>query len=106
MVYRHGARRVTPASTLKMLTATAALEALGPDHRFTTRVVATPSSPRIVLVGGGDPLLGRTAADPDGTYPARADLDTLARATARALRRSAGPGCGSATTPRCSPVRR
>ena len=86
VVYRHGARRVTPASTLKMLTATAALEALGPDHRFSTRVVATPSSPRIVLVGGGDPLLGRTAADPDGTYPARADLDTLARATARGLR--------------------
>ena len=77
---------MTPASTLKMLTTTAALEALGPDHRFTTRVVATPSSPRITLVGGGDPLLGRDASDPDGTYPARADLDTLARATARALR--------------------
>jgi D-alanyl-D-alanine carboxypeptidase/D-alanyl-D-alanine-endopeptidase (penicillin-binding protein 4) len=69
-----------------MLTATAALEALGPEHRFSTRVVATPSSPRIVLVGGGDPLLGGSAVDPDGTYPARADLDTLARATARALR--------------------
>jgi D-alanyl-D-alanine carboxypeptidase/D-alanyl-D-alanine-endopeptidase (penicillin-binding protein 4) len=86
VVFRHGARTVTPASTLKMLTTTAALEALGPDHRFTTRVVATPSSPRITLVGGGDPLLGRDAADPDGTYPARADLDTLARATAKALR--------------------
>ena len=85
VVYRHGAPRVTPASTLKMLTATAALEALGPDHRFVTKVVATPSSPRITLVGGGDPLLGRDASDPDGTYPARADLDTLARATAKAL---------------------
>jgi D-alanyl-D-alanine carboxypeptidase/D-alanyl-D-alanine-endopeptidase (penicillin-binding protein 4) len=86
VVFRHGARAVTPASTLKMLTSTAALEALGPDHRFTTRVVATPSSPRITLVGGGDPLLGRDDSDPDGTYPARADLDTLARATAKALR--------------------
>jgi D-alanyl-D-alanine carboxypeptidase/D-alanyl-D-alanine-endopeptidase (penicillin-binding protein 4) len=86
VVFRHGARTVTPASTLKMLTATAALEALGPDHRFTTRVVATPSSGRITLVGGGDPLLGRTASDPDGTYPARADLDTLARATAKGLK--------------------
>ena len=85
VVYRHGARTVTPASTLKMLTATAALEAMGPDHRFVTRVVATPSSPRITLVGGGDPLLGRDASDPDGTYPARADLDTLARATAKSL---------------------
>ncbi|MEO5708634.1 MAG: D-alanyl-D-alanine carboxypeptidase/D-alanyl-D-alanine-endopeptidase [Nocardioidaceae bacterium] len=86
VVFRHGARTVTPASTLKMLTTTAALEALGPEHRFTTRVVATPSSPRITLVGGGDPLLGRDANDPDGTYPARADLDTLARATAKALK--------------------
>ncbi len=86
VVYRHGPRAVTPASTLKMLTATAALEALGPDHRFTTKVVATPASPRIVLVGGGDPLLSRNASDPGGTYPARADLDTLARATVKALR--------------------
>ena len=86
VVFRHGARLVTPASTLKMLTTTAALEALGPDHRFTTRVVATPSSPRITLVGGGDPLLGRGGPDPAGTYPARADLGTLARATAKALR--------------------
>ena len=86
VVFRHGARTVTPASTVKMLTTTAALEALGPDHRFTTRVVATPSSPRITLVGGGDPLLGRDASYPDGTYPARADLDTLARATVKALR--------------------
>lgn len=86
VVYRHGARQVTPASTLKMLTATAALEVLGPDHRFTTKVVAGPASPRIVLVGGGDPLLGRDASDPDGTYPARADLDTLARATVKSLR--------------------
>ena len=86
VVYRHGARQVTPASTMKLLTTTAALEALGPDHRFTTRVVTAPSSPRITLVGGGDPLLARNASQPDGTYPARADLDTLARATAKALR--------------------
>ena len=86
VVYRHGARVVTPASTLKMLTGLAALEALGPEHRFTTRVVARPSSHRVVLVGGGDPLLGRDASDTDGAYPVRADLDTLARATVKALR--------------------
>ena len=85
VVYRHGAGPVTPASTMKMLTATAALEALGPDHRFTTSVVATPRSSRTVLVGGGDPLLAR-APTTAGTYPARADLDTLARATAKALK--------------------
>ena len=42
-------------------------------------------SPRIVLVGGGDPLLAR-APSADGGYPARADLDTRARATARSLK--------------------
>jgi serine-type D-Ala-D-Ala carboxypeptidase/endopeptidase (penicillin-binding protein 4) len=90
VVYRYGASVVTPASTLKMLTATAVLEALGPDHRFATKVVATPGAARIVLVGGGDPFLARDASDPDGTYPARADLDTLARATAKALRAVGG----------------
>jgi serine-type D-Ala-D-Ala carboxypeptidase/endopeptidase (penicillin-binding protein 4) len=86
VVYRHGASLVTPASTMKLLTSVAALHALGPDHRFTTQVVATPQSPRIFLVGGGDPLLTALPSDPDRNYPARADLDTLARATAKALK--------------------
>jgi serine-type D-Ala-D-Ala carboxypeptidase/endopeptidase (penicillin-binding protein 4) len=85
IVYRHGTGAVAPASTMKMLTTVAALEALGPGHRFITSVVATPQSKRIVLVGGGDPLLGRTRAAA-GTYPARADLATLADATARSLK--------------------
>jgi D-alanyl-D-alanine carboxypeptidase/D-alanyl-D-alanine-endopeptidase (penicillin-binding protein 4) len=86
MVYRHGETRVTPASMLKMLTAAAALETLGGDHRFRTTAVAGATPSRIVLVGGGDPLLARRPVAPDEAYPARADLDTLARATARALR--------------------
>jgi D-alanyl-D-alanine carboxypeptidase/D-alanyl-D-alanine-endopeptidase (penicillin-binding protein 4) len=84
LAYRYGSGRVTPASTMKMLTTTAALHALGPQHRFVTRVVATPQSRRIVLVGGGDPLL---ASRPSTDYPARANLDTLAKATAKALKR-------------------
>ncbi len=84
-VYSHGVDRVTPASTLKMLTATAALHELGPDHRFATTVVAAPSLKRVVLVGGGDPLLSSRPEGQD-VYPARADVDTLARTTARSLR--------------------
>jgi D-alanyl-D-alanine carboxypeptidase/D-alanyl-D-alanine-endopeptidase (penicillin-binding protein 4) len=85
-VFRYGADRVTPASTMKLLTTSAALASLGPDHRFRTTVVSRPHSRRIVLVGGGDPLLART---PDGSgeeYPSRADLKTLAKSTVRALK--------------------
>lgn len=71
-----------PASTMKLLTAAAALEVLGPGHTFQTRVVSGAGN-RIVLVGGGDPLLARR---PGPTYPQVADVVTLARATARALR--------------------
>jgi len=71
-----------PASTMKLLTTTAALEALGPDHEFATTVVGRGR--RVVLVGGGDPFL---ASSPQpGAWPARADVVTLARQTAAALR--------------------
>jgi D-alanyl-D-alanine carboxypeptidase/D-alanyl-D-alanine-endopeptidase (penicillin-binding protein 4) len=48
---------LAPASTLKLLTAAAALERLGPDYRFHTRVVAGNAAGEYVLVGGNDPLL-------------------------------------------------
>jgi D-alanyl-D-alanine carboxypeptidase/D-alanyl-D-alanine-endopeptidase (penicillin-binding protein 4) len=81
--------RARPASTTKLLTATAALHVLGPDHRFATRVVLEGKGKqrRLVLVGGGDPYLSSKPATKDEpTYPHRADLRTLARATAKALR--------------------
>ncbi|WP_200264067.1 D-alanyl-D-alanine carboxypeptidase/D-alanyl-D-alanine-endopeptidase [Streptomyces sp. HSG2] len=71
---------LTPASTTKIATAVAALAALGPDHRLTTRAVLEPEGDGLVLVGGGDPTL--TAR------PGRrglADLRTLADRTAEAL---------------------
>jgi len=85
VVYRDGAGAVTPASTLKLLTAAAALESLGPGHRFRTTVVTGAGSRRIVLVGGGDPFLERAPVVDDDSYPARADLRTLAESTARML---------------------
>ncbi|WP_228919797.1 D-alanyl-D-alanine carboxypeptidase/D-alanyl-D-alanine-endopeptidase [Streptomyces sp. DH20] len=48
---------LTPASTTKIATAVAALSALGPDHRLTTRTVYEPDTKEVVLVGGGDPTL-------------------------------------------------
>ena len=83
-----GRSPVIPASTTKLLTATAALATLGPERTFTTRVVAGPRR-QVVLVGGGDPYL---ASRPVPTsqraevYPARADVATLARRTAERLR--------------------
>lgn len=84
-VYEKGQGVVTPASTMKLLTTTAALESLGPDARFTTRVVDGARPRDIVLVGGGDPYLARK---PGGrsSYPKVADVTTLAGKTAAALK--------------------
>jgi serine-type D-Ala-D-Ala carboxypeptidase/endopeptidase (penicillin-binding protein 4) len=76
----------TPASTVKLLTTTAALEVLGPDHRFTTSTVLAGRT--VFLVGGGDPLLARRAPPPDEaseTYPLPATVANLASKTARKL---------------------
>jgi D-alanyl-D-alanine carboxypeptidase/D-alanyl-D-alanine-endopeptidase (penicillin-binding protein 4) len=88
-----GAGVAIPASTTKVVTAAAALFLLGPERTFATTTVLDTSgtTPRLVLVGGGDPLLARSPGRPAGgaTYdPARADVRTLAKRTARALRRS------------------
>ena len=83
-VFARGTGVAMPASTMKLLTSTAALATLGPEHTFTTRVVRDRGN-GIVLVGGGDPFLGSKPAG--GTaYPRRADVVTLARATARKLK--------------------
>jgi D-alanyl-D-alanine carboxypeptidase/D-alanyl-D-alanine-endopeptidase (penicillin-binding protein 4) len=53
---------VAPASTQKLLVATAALDVLGPEYRFTTTVVTDRPlvhgvADQVWLVGGGDPVL-------------------------------------------------
>jgi D-alanyl-D-alanine carboxypeptidase/D-alanyl-D-alanine-endopeptidase (penicillin-binding protein 4) len=81
-----------PASTTKVLTAAAVLEALGPDHRFTTSVVRGAGPRDVVLVGGGDPYLASkpaTGSEAATLYPQRADLVTLAVRTAQAVRNAA-----------------
>ncbi|MFJ3312976.1 D-alanyl-D-alanine carboxypeptidase/D-alanyl-D-alanine-endopeptidase [Micrococcus endophyticus] len=77
-----------PASSLKVLTAAAALRTLGPERSLRTRVVAVPAADdgatELVLVGGGDVLLGDGASDPDAVA-GRAGLRTLAERTVAGL---------------------
>ena len=75
----------TPASTLKLLTTTAALRVLGPRHTFATRVMADGRR-SIVLVGGGDPFL-EDQQPTSGPGRHDASLQTLAADTARRLHR-------------------
>ncbi|MGW1167585.1 D-alanyl-D-alanine carboxypeptidase/D-alanyl-D-alanine endopeptidase [Streptomyces sp. NPDC002550] len=74
-------KALTPASTTKIATAVAALSALGPDHRFTTRAALEPDTGELVLVGGGDPTLTARGKAAGGW----ADLRELAVNTAEAL---------------------
>jgi len=94
-----GAPSATPASTTKVVTSAVALYLLGADHVFETRTVLErgAGTPRLVLVGGGDPFLlssprSRWGTNTDATYaPPKADVVTLARQTARALRADGVP---------------
>lgn len=60
---RNGERRLVPASNTKLLTSTAAMELLGPGHRFTTDVLSSGLrragllSGNLYLRGGGDPTM-------------------------------------------------
>ena len=66
----------TPASTAKLLTSAAVLTTLDPAQTLETKVVAGSSPGQVVLVGGGDPTLSRTA--PSKTYPGAPTMADLA----------------------------
>ena len=83
---RQSATALPPASTAKLLTATAALSALGPEATLTTSVVRDGGT--LYLVGGGDVTLRATASGSVVGYPPAATLADLASRTATAL----GPG--------------
>ncbi|WP_371493995.1 D-alanyl-D-alanine carboxypeptidase/D-alanyl-D-alanine-endopeptidase [Kitasatospora sp. NBC_00374] len=87
VVYEHApGALLLPASTQKTVTAAAALDLLGPDHRFRTDVLAAGRRTGgvvdgdLVLRGGGDPSL------------LAADLDDLARQVADGGVTSVGGG--------------
>jgi D-alanyl-D-alanine carboxypeptidase/D-alanyl-D-alanine-endopeptidase (penicillin-binding protein 4) len=76
---------------MKVLTAAAALNVLGPDFRASTRVVAGSEPGTIVLVGGGDLTLTRLPTGQEPVYTGAAHLDDLAT-KAKAAYEAANPG--------------
>jgi serine-type D-Ala-D-Ala carboxypeptidase/endopeptidase (penicillin-binding protein 4) len=79
----NGDAPATPASTAKLLTATAVLTTLDPAKRLETTVVQGAAPGEVVLVGGGDPTLSRTA--PSQSYPGAPTLADLAKQVVAAL---------------------
>lgn len=79
---KQGSRALTPASTVKILTAAAALEALGPNTRLITRTAKQGTT--VYLIGGGDATLPR-ALKTDSSPQGPASLRRLARDTATKL---------------------
>ncbi|MFC7489991.1 MULTISPECIES: D-alanyl-D-alanine carboxypeptidase/D-alanyl-D-alanine-endopeptidase [unclassified Knoellia] len=80
-----------PASTTKILSAFAAVRSLDLDARMSTRVVTGGTPGEIVLVAGGDTMIGDGPSNPD-VVPGHAGLATLADEVAASLRsRGAGP---------------
>ncbi|MEU4672460.1 D-alanyl-D-alanine carboxypeptidase/D-alanyl-D-alanine-endopeptidase [Amycolatopsis sp. NPDC023774] len=79
VLWDHGSTTpLTPASTTKILTVSAALLSMDPTKRIVTKVVQGSSPGTVIIVGGGDPSL---TALPIGTdsplYPGAAHVDDL-----------------------------
>jgi D-alanyl-D-alanine carboxypeptidase/D-alanyl-D-alanine-endopeptidase (penicillin-binding protein 4) len=73
-----------PASTAKLLTATAALATMSPETTLATKVVAG-SSGQLILVGGGDMMLAAGAGDPTAVV-GHAGMADLAAKVAKDLK--------------------
>lgn len=76
------------ASVMKLFTATAALQVLGPNYRVQTKVYADLDTPgQIVVVGAGDPTLSRVGVGKQSVYkdaPKISDMAVQINAWARA----------------------
>lgn len=99
---RNADRPLLPASTMKLFTASVALERFGPDHRFITEVLREGAVGRdgvlrghLVLRGSGDPSFSRRFSDlASGETP----LETMARLVGESgVRRVSGDVVGDAT---------
>lgn len=90
---RNGSLPLVPASNWKLVTTGAALERLGPEFAFRTRLLL--DGDRLVVVGDGDPafgdpelLAGLVSVAPDGTVRQGMDVERLLEAWADAAARS------------------
>ena len=74
------------ASTMKLLTAAAALQILGPNYRITTHVYQDAADKGVLyFVGAGDVTLSRTAPGKSSVYENAPKLNDLAVASNKAL---------------------
>jgi D-alanyl-D-alanine carboxypeptidase/D-alanyl-D-alanine-endopeptidase (penicillin-binding protein 4) len=74
-----GSKPSITASAIKVVTAAAAMQALGPNFRISTKVVYSSTRPdTVVLVGGGDPTLTRLATG-NSVYAGAPRLSDLAQ---------------------------
>jgi D-alanyl-D-alanine carboxypeptidase/D-alanyl-D-alanine-endopeptidase (penicillin-binding protein 4) len=96
---RNADRPMLPASTMKLVTAAAALRLLGPGYRFVTRVYATAEVDAdgvvdgdLVIVGGGDPVLATPTfmRDVNNARPATPLADLATRVARAGLTRVTG----------------
>lgn len=83
---RDPARTQVPGSTVKLLTAAAALLALDQQATLATSVVAGAEPGTVVLVGGGDPTLTALPAGQESVYEGAARLDDLVAQVRAAVR--------------------
>ncbi len=58
---RNSKEALTPASNMKIVASAAVLRFLGPDYKFTTEVCLLGNT--LVVIGGGDPLIGDEQSD-------------------------------------------
>lgn len=91
-------RPVTPASTTKLLAAAAIVTGLPTDATFTTRVVTGAEPGQVVIVAGGDMLLGDGVGDPEAVA-GHAGIGDLASQTAQALRTQVEQGAAGDAPP-------
>ena len=89
---RNATKRFIPASNMKLLTTAAALDALGPDFRYKTRLYADGEVQNGTLAGGlvvrgaGDPTFGGRYNDGDLTRTFRQWADSLKAMGVRRVR--------------------